>query len=96
MLLVRRKATDNTLPINVIYKTKRREAQRKIMNKRNPLEEILTKLEASKSDLEDINYILPLLNFKTNENSKSFINKLDEIVEAVKDLLDFDFEVEVK
>ena len=66
------------------------------MNKRNPLEEILTKLEASKSDLEDINYILPLLNFKTNENSKSFINKLDEIVEAVKDLLDFDFEVEVK
>lgn len=56
------------------------------------LKDILKILSLAKKDLEMINYILPNVKFKNDDECQAFIKKLDEVIEEVDQLADSDIE----
>jgi hypothetical protein len=66
---------------------------RKMRNYNKNIVQIMEILKDSKVNLENINYILPRLNFSNDKNATDFMYKLDEVIEILSDLLDFDFEL---
>jgi hypothetical protein len=56
------------------------------------VQNIIKILSLAKKDLEMINYILPNVQFKDNQECQAFITKLDEVIEQIDQLADSDIE----
>lgn len=56
------------------------------------LQNIFKILSLAKKDLEMINYILPNVKFKDDQECQAFIKQLDEVVEQLDQLADSDIQ----
>ncbi len=56
------------------------------------LRNIFKVLLSAKKDLETINFLLPNVKFKDNQDCQAFIRKFDDIIEDIDQLADSDIE----